>query len=334
MRARAQRRAGSSLAIAGLACAGIALLACGESPPPVAVAPARAPRTIAVPPDLERATRACVFLGGSSADDGPRDERDLATCVDRVLAVSALPRGGCLLAARSAFEVDACLGRASESADAARLCASRPGESAFCLGRAVVQCGERPSLVACTAGERCAETRLATGVVVRGCASECPADAPPVRCVNGDVVRCSPGMPAERTSCPLGTRCVEARGEGGELDAVCERAPCVPGRARCDGTRLESCVADESGHGSAVTTDCAAFGLTCATEGTRASCVTTEPYDCRRGASFCEGDALRACPGGVPVRVHCGAYGLGPCRIRQDGGAACGPSVPRAGNVR
>lgn len=313
----------------------LAVVACADAPPPAPIAPAPPPRALTAPPGFEPVVRACVFItSGATGEEIRREDRDLSSCVDFVTRLGSLPRGACLVAARGAAEVDACLGRPTQVADATRLCAARPGESAFCLGRAVVTCGESPSLVACAPSERCAETRLATGVVVRGCAADCRPDAPSVQCVNGDVVRCAPGMPAERTSCPLGTRCVETRGEGGDVDAVCERAPCVPGRARCDGSRLESCVADEAGHGSLVVSDCATFGLSCMSEGTRAACVATDAPTCERGPGFCEGDVLRACPAGFPVRIRCGAYGLGACRVGADGIASCAPPVPRAGNVR
>lgn len=332
MTARTSR--GALVASAALSFA-LAFVGCAESPPLVSPPPAP-PRAIVPSPALERAVRACTYATSVAGSTVRREERALDACVDRLVAIAAEPEGRCLLAAESFAEVSGCLGRPMGESDAARLCESHPAERSFCLGRALVLCDETPRLVDCGKDSRCTEARVATGIVVRACADDCRSapDLPPVTCRGSDIVRCAPGLPAERTTCPLGTRCIETRGEGGEPDATCERTPCVPGRARCDGARLESCVTDEAGHGSAVVTDCASFGLACASQGTRAACVTPEPYGCERGATFCEGDALRACPAGVPVRVRCAAYGLAPCRIASDGVAACGPPVPRPGNVR
>ncbi|MFO0670280.1 MAG: hypothetical protein U0235_11730 [Polyangiaceae bacterium] len=186
-------------------------------------------------------------------------------------------------------------------ADAAALCQTHPGERSFCLGQGLVLCDENPRLVECGKDSRCTEARYATGLVVRACTSDCRSmiDPPAVSCFDDEIIRCGPGLPAERTRCPLGSHCVETRSAQGEVDASCERKPCVPGRARCDGSVLESCVTDESGHGSVVVSDCAAFGLSCVSEGTSASCVTPEAYGCQRGVTFCEGSAVRA-PGGSP----------------------------------
>lgn len=132
-------------------------------------------------------------------------------------------------------------------------------------------------------------------------------------------------MPADRTPCPTGSRCVEMRQRDGEVEATCERRPCVPGRGRCNGTRLESCVVGEDGRGGLVETDCAAAGLTCLGSGTSASCVAGST--CAHGPARCEGTALRVCAAGVSVLARCEKWGLGPCRLREGGTASCAPPL-------
>jgi hypothetical protein len=302
-----------------LSCAGAQTAPSRTEPPP----PARATPAARPPPVLEAAVRACALVTSCAHPRDPSELREPPACVDRLLSVHTA-RSACLGVARSCADVDACLARPHPGAEAARLCAERRGVDEFCAGGSVVTCEGEPGILRCSPGDRCRETTLASGIVVRGCAAECPslARAPASRCVSDAIVSCSPGMPAERLACPTGSRCVEERRSDGDVAAVCERRPCVPGRGRCVGSRLETCVLGEDGRGGLVESDCAASGLVCSSTGTRAACSAAD--DCSRAPARCEGEALRFCAAGASVLVHCERWGLGPCH--EDGGvASCTP---------
>ncbi len=311
----------------------VALLAaaCAPATPVAEVPPRRASPPLVAPPALEAPVRACLWLlacDEAAASDGSF----LSRCVDEAASRGADGETECLSRARSCSDVLACVGR--EATDAARrLCDARPGGIVFCDDNRLVSCdGERPRMTSC--GElrgTCREQRIASGIVVRGCASpHLCGDAAATRRCDGisKLVSCQDGI-AELARCPRGTRCTEAMSAPGEQGASCVpigTRPCAPGRARCVGDVRVSCLSVQGRH-VVGETDCAAAQMSCLDVlGDGASCAAGDA--CAGGPATCDGAALRFCASGLPVRADCRRYGLGACRPGKAGAfATCGPPL-------
>jgi hypothetical protein len=327
--------------VAGVAAAGLcALFACNdaETPPPATPKPASGPQW---PRGFSQVTAKCAQIASCAKPGDPPRLADPSACVDHWLARgSEDPQAKCLLAATSCNDVDACK-RGGSDANATAFCASHPGVLSACDGARVVTCagddGREAGLVDCAAvGATCSETRLAGGLIVRGCASAklCPPGAPEARCEgaapSSAVITCHDGM-VERVACGGGERCTQHDDEG-EASATC--APATESRcndvggSRCDPSgKLLECVA--SGHfGGVRTTDCAKAGLVCRARGNKSACVVDAAPECARRPTRCEGDLLVYCAAGAEVKVSCASIHLGPCDPGARGPeAACGAPV-------
>jgi len=322
-------------------------VACGASEP-ASTKGAAAPPRIEPPAGFAQVASLCAAIASCAGPREPGAARDPSACAEAWLARAYGPRSACLLRAGAPKAGDGCAAiRACLRGDdpaAAAFCDAHPGVFTACDGARFVSCGGddgRSTAVDCAAlGASCAEARIASGVVERGCASPrlCPEGAPEARCEgdagSGAIVTCHAGI-AERIACGAGERCAPRADEGGAPSAACaldDDAWCDdPGDSACDGHDLVTCAPYGEG-GARTRTDCAKLGLACRERGRRAACVVPGAEPCAGDGARCDGDRLVYCAAGVLARVACASAGLGPCRETPLApGAACDPPVADRG---
>ena len=272
----------------------------------------------------EVAQRCALIASCAHAHDTPR-LRDPSACVDWWVAhvrSVAEPVHKCLATAKTCEQIGACV-REKPDARAAAYCAARPGVLGGCDGERLVSCGEDESAESTATdcaglGARCAESKAAGGLMVRGCFAPaiCPAAAPEARCDGATILSCHDGA-VERTACSPGTRCEQHKDRDGETAVTCEppenHAHCEELGARyCDQNRLVECVVH--GHfGDVRISECGALGLACRGKGERARCVVAPRLECDPAPPRCDGEALSFCAAGHLARVSCRGLGLGAC---------------------
>lgn len=306
--------------------------ACGGSSAPPASAPHVAKKS--APAGLSQVEGLCARIASCAKPYDPAYVRDPTECVDHLLLHGSEDESTrCLVKAQTCKDVSQCL-HGDSDAVAATFCNAHPGVLSACDGSHFITCidpADESTVIDCAKfGANCAENKLEGGLVVRGCSSQtlCPVGAPESRCTSDhEVVSCRDGI-VDKMNCATGEHCVMHR-DGDEQVAACavtnEKRCTDVGDSACDGNALVECVSD--GHyGRVRTTDCAAHGLSCNTQGRSAACVASDPVECAPFPAKCDGGFLVYCAEGVVARVACAEIGLGVCDPSAHGPeAACRP---------
>jgi hypothetical protein len=265
----------------------------------------------------------CTRIASCAHPHDPPHFRDPGACVDWWLQSPPDPRdplSTCLSAALTCEGIAKCLHPPAQESVAA-YCRAHPGEMRACDGARLVLCSDddpdESTMVDCgSLGARCAPMTHPGGLTTRACvdSARCPAEVTKATCDGpGAILLCNDGA-IDRAVCKPGYTC-EMHTEGdGEQAADCEvpgHVSCpVPGKRRCEGSRLIQCEAHgHFGHESSI--DCAALALSCSADDGGARC-TEGPPQCT-GRASCEGNVLSFCAAGKRLEIDCGEIGLGAC---------------------